>query len=157
MFQYDIFQKEDGTPELRAVKEFNVSKEEYADDELLSIIRWCLHIDEIDREEVYVLATNYNGVPLGIFHVSNGDYKGASVYHREIAVFLLLIGAKRFYLYHNHTDNVIEPSADDINVAISLRQMGQLLDIEFVDNFILCKSGWCGSFDSNQEMYEEIF
>ena len=93
-------------------------------------------------EHNYIIGFNEMGNVLGIYCMSIGNYNSCNIYNRELAMFLALTGSVYFQMYHNHPNDVLIPSDEDLGVAASLEYIGKILGIEFKGSYIIGKTGW---------------
>jgi DNA repair protein RadC len=56
---------------------------------------------------------------------------------------LLLMGANKFVLVHNHPNNIMEPSKADINLGSKVKLGTELLELTFVDQIIIGEEDFC--------------
>ena len=142
--EYIICNNDDGFPELVPIRESNMDREEMDGNimENILFLRDFTKLDIRDVETSYVMALDYIYRPLGILQLSIGDYKSCMIYSRPIATFLLLIGAKRFFVVHNHPDGRLEASTNDITNKDMIGSMSNLLEFEFNGSYIVTKDGF---------------
>lgn len=151
--RFEIIQDKDSIVQLKCVEIIDISTgDNLRIDDILYIIKECFFLDILNNEHVYVVSTNYCGKIIGTLLVSIGDYKECNVYNRSIAIFLLLSGAKKFALIHNHPDNQVYSSADDVASSMVIDNLGKLLGIDFMGSYIVGKDGWCKVFDENEKI-----
>ncbi len=142
--RYEIINNPERTVELLAVERFDIHYEDEVDvDEILNDMKECFSLDMLDNEHIYVVSANYYGVPTGIILVSVGDHKQSMVYTRTIGIFLLLIGAKKFLMLHNHPDNEISSSNNDLISAADVQNLANIIGIDFLGSYVVGRDGWC--------------
>lgn len=56
----------------------------------------------LEEEYVYVISFNCQMIPQGVFELSHGSADTSIIKMRELAIFLLLSGANKFIVAHNH-------------------------------------------------------
>lgn len=153
--RFEIVQDEDSRVSLQCVESFDISTgDDLSVYDILYIVKECFSLDILNNEHVYIVSTDYRGKIIGVFLVSIGDYKGCNVYNRSIGIFLLLIGTKKFLMVHNHPDNQVYASVDDITNSIELDGLGKLLGLQFVGSYIIGRDGWCKVNNGNEEIEE---
>ena len=80
---------------------------------------------------------------IGLFKISVGNYDTCYMYRNIIATDLLLCGARQFLVIHNHTNNnPLKPSEEDLKNYEIIKQIGNLIDVVFIDSIIVNKEGW---------------
>ena len=142
--EYIIGNNDIGFPELIPIRESNMEREEMDGDliENLLFLRDFTKMDIRDVETAYVMALDYLYRPLGILQLSIGDYKSCMIYSRATATFLLLSGARRFIVIHNHPSGQLKASDADVANKLMIESMANLLEIEFEGSFIITRDGW---------------
>ena len=150
--RFEIIQNEDMTVKLHCVEKFDVVVTgDLEVKDILAMLRECFSLDALDNEHVYIVSMNYCGEVIGVLLVSIGDYKGCNIYNRSIGIFLLLSGAKKFLMIHNHPDGQIYASTDDIVNAIAIENLGNFLGLNFLGSYIIGRDGWCKVADGNED------
>ncbi len=89
------------------------------------------------EEYVYMIALNTKGKILGVFELSHGTINFSVCNSREIFIRALLCGASGIILAHNHPSGDITPSKEDITTHKRIKETGQLIGIELLDNIIV--------------------
>ncbi len=149
LYQYELLQDE-YRPDLKAVKDLDEeSCKIYDEEETIGILNKYYHMRDCLAEHNFAVAYNHNGNILGIYQISIGDYKSCSIYHRELAIFLALIGATQFKIFHNHPNNELIVSDADIGSAAALKTMGDIMEISFGGSYIVAKIGWKSTDDDD--------
>lgn len=117
--------------------------DEYDEDDMINLLRLNFDLDILDIEENYVIGLdNYNRIQ-GVYCIAKGDYKSVDMFTRNLSIFLLLSGTRKFNVFHNHPDNAIEGSANDFTNFGSMMHLANVIGLEFQDSYILCPDGWC--------------
>lgn len=111
-------------------------------DQIADVFIRHLKMNILATENVYALCLMNDGTPIGICEVSKGSSKDAVVPINSLAKMLLLIGADRFVLLHNHTNNSSCPSDADICITRKIMELSNFLDIDFEDHIIISRCGW---------------
>ena len=96
-------------------------------------------VPDLFEEKLYVFPLNIkNRLTGGLCEVSHGgrDYSTADV--KCIFTRLLLCGASRFAVAHNHPSGDFTPSEADKEVCNRLEEAGKLLGIDMLDFLIVC-------------------
>lgn len=150
---YDIGRDKELHPSLLKINSFNVDTAFTTEnDTFLKFLVEELHMPEFDNEHMYLFANDIYDYSLGIFLLGIGDFKGINVSKRTIAEALLLSGARRFILVHNHPDNALALSGTDIGFAFEVQKIAELLEIEFLGSGVITKDGFITN-DMEQPIY----
>lgn len=104
---------------------------------IVEMLNNCFHMDRMAEEYLYMVALNTKCRPLGIFEISHGTVNASLVTPREIFIRALLCGATQIVLVHNHPSGDVSPSKEDCEVYNRMKECGQLLNIDIVDNIII--------------------
>ena len=107
-----------------------------------------LKLDNKRKEVSYVLALDKNKKPIGLFEDGNGIKNKVNVQLKDIATFLLLIGAESFITIHNHPANILKDSVEDHNTQQVVMLLANLLGINYMGEYIYTKYG-CKRVDSD--------
>lgn len=110
-----------------------------------------------DREKMYVACCDEKGNVLGTQCTSIGTLDASFAVSREILKAPFLLGAKKFYLLHNHPSGNPGPSQDDLNVTKNINAAAEAVGIEFSGHAVIGKNGYAfiepngNIFESNKE------
>ena len=145
-YLYDIIKNpKTGLPELRQTLELEVvigSDHCYDEDDCMTLMQLNFALDILDNEHLYIVGFDHYDRLCGVYCVSSGDFKSVQHYNRNIALFLLLVGARKFRMFHNHPDNALSGSSGDYQVMGFMISLGNVIGIEFIDSYVLCPDGW---------------
>lgn len=149
--EYIVVNDKEKHPKL---KEKNII--EWSDDFLdyFKIVKFLndnFYMDILSEEYVYVLSFNCQMEILGVFELSHGNSMESKVGMRELGIFLLLTGAEKFIVAHNHPNGSSKISGADFNITNRMNELARLIDIELVQNFVIGSN----SYDTTVEVYEE--
>lgn len=105
--------------------------------------------NNLAEEHCWLIGTNSELKPLGMFEISHGSFNMSVMNPREIFTRLCLIGASSFILAHNHPSGNSIPSSEDIKTTKRIKEAGILMGINLLDhvvigedvNFSFCTSG----------------
>lgn len=111
----------------------------------VALVQGQLKLWEYAEEHAYLIGLDTKGHVLGIFPFSQGTVNAALVNPREILIRLLLIGAVRFLLAHNHPSGDPGPSEEDRQITKRIQEVGTLVGIPLDDHLIVTKDA-CFSF-----------
>ena len=90
-----------------------------------------------DREHFVALALTTKSQLIGIAEISTGGTATTIVDPKVLFRTLLVMGAARFILAHNHPSSDTTPSREDYLLTKNLRDAGQLLELECLDHLII--------------------
>lgn len=75
---------------------------------------------------------------------------------RELGIFLLLTGAERFVIAHNHPTGNCQPSNGDFEITNKMNEFANLIDIQLLQHYIIGGDDWDGIIYDENEDYEEF-
>lgn len=142
LYEYVILTDKNQIPYLHPVKTIKCLNDSFEISEIIDLFVEEYKLNEMDNERQYAVAMNFGTVPKGICLISMGDYKSTDICMRTIGEFLLLTGAAKFLILHNHPDSTEEPSGADVTVSALFQQIADLLGIEFLGSFIINRYSW---------------
>ena len=93
-------------------------------------------LDHMAEEYVYLVAFSTTYRVLGVFEISHGTVNTTLASPREIFIRLLLSGASRFVICHNHPSGDCKPSCEDVGLTKRLQDCADLMGIKFADHII---------------------
>lgn len=137
--------KKDGRVYLKEDRELElvIDENEYYDEEdCIDLLNMNFYMDELESEESYCIAFDYYYRLLGVLKIAEGNYKQTETYRNKIGMFLLLIGARRFRVYHNHPDDELMWSDGDMTNWLELIKLSKIIQIEEEGSYIIAPSGW---------------
>lgn len=140
--EYDIIKKE--IPCLEKINEFNYDNNILDLDDVYMFFSSKLNLGYKQFEKCYIVAIDIDDKILGYNMISSGTANECICYNKNALMFLLLIGACKFIMVHNHPNQQSTPSEADIATANYLKEIGEFFGIEFVDSIIVTGKGWCG-------------
>lgn len=127
----------DPKPKLYKIKSINADLEEFkSENGIVDVLNRELKVNKLNAEHLYVIAQARNLFPLGILLCAIGHHCGVEYNNRTLGIGLLLLGAERFTLIHNHPFNNNDISYNDVNVTNKVEELSELLGIRF-DNHIM--------------------
>ena len=89
-------------------------------------------------EEILALMTlDTKNKVTGMFIVSQGSINESVVHPREVYKRALLQNASQIIIAHNHPSGEPNPSKEDINITLRLREAGKLIGIDMLDHIII--------------------
>lgn len=104
---------------------------------VMMVMQGLLHMDQMAEEHCFILALNNSYKIIGIFLLSKGTVNTCLITPREVYTRALLIGAVQIILCHNHPSGDVAPSINDEIVTKQLKEVGELININFADHIIV--------------------
>lgn len=104
---------------------------------IVDMMNSVYHANICTEEYVWLLALNGNCKLIGTFEVSHGLMDASLVSPRETFIKLLLCGANKFVLVHNHPSGNCYPSTEDKKTTERMRKAGELMNITMIDHIII--------------------
>lgn len=92
------------------------------------------------RERLVLLILNDYYQPLGWYGISEGTPDMTFTDDKEVLRLLIVTGARKFIICHNHPDGCHKPSEADLRSAMTLQHKARYFDFEYVDDIILTKT-----------------
>jgi len=113
----------------------------------------CRHmIGDADREHLIAVALGPDARPVGVHTVSIGTLDMTVGAPREAFKFLVVVGAHRFVLAHNHPSPDTTPSSADYKATARMQDVGKLAGIPLVASLIIGRDGnWCDILDQMRD------
>lgn len=105
-----------------------------------------------DREKFIVACLNTKNQPVNMQVVSIGSLNSAIVHPREVFKVAMLSNASNIICFHNHPSGNIDPSVEDENITIRLKECGDILGIGLVDHIIVGDNDTYFSFKENNKI-----
>ena len=76
---------------------------------------------------------------------------------RELGIFLLLTGAEKFIVAHNHPNGSSKISGFDFLVTNRMNELARMIDIDLVQHFIIGRKSYNTIIDTfEDDEYEDI-
>lgn len=142
--EYELFKDEEGHPFLKIKREFSYETDVF--NESIDIVRMMVelfNVHEFFVEHSYVLAFNYSNRLLGVSELGRDSDIQTPVAFKILFMELLLMGANKFVLIHNHPNNIVEPSIADINLGSKAKLGAEILELNFWNQIIICEEDFC--------------
>lgn len=106
-------------------------------EELFGFACAYLHMNIQAEEFVYVIGMDSKLHPIGISEVGHGTVDACLVSVRSVMIRLLLMGAVRFALLHNHPSGDPFPSKEDRDLTDRLKEAGDLIGIDMIEHLVI--------------------
>lgn len=98
-------------------------------------------VGQPDREHVVLVMTDPQNVPIGVNIVSVGSVSSSSVCAREVFKPVIVAGAARIIIGHNHPCGNVAPSGADRTLTINILVIAMLLGVTVLDHVIVNTEG----------------
>jgi DNA repair protein RadC len=143
-------------PFLKEIKKFDWEKDFLSYDNIVEFLNKKLDMNVLTQEFAYVIAFNYHNIPVGLYELSHGMADECNMNTRDLGIFLLLSGANRFIVAHNHPNGIAEPSVADVIVTGNLHKLANVLDIELIQHFVIGNDGYdCTIYEEDDDEDDE--
>lgn len=139
---YNIFNDNDNKPKLNIQREIDINEKNISIEESVEVLNHFFNMNLLHIEHAYLIGFDNQMNMVGIFLVSVGTSNKCFFHRKNIATFLILSGAERFIMYHNHPNGILEVSENDLLAMYSVKTLAENLEIEFVESVIVTKNGW---------------
>ncbi len=143
---YEVIRNDNNMPELLIIKQINYEAKGGRYDAAF-LLKKEFHLDILNVEHNYLIGFSDNWI-MSVFLISIGTNDTCELYYKQIATNLLLSGSESFCLFHNHPNQIINPSDEDINVANDMQKIADLLELDFLGSYIVTKHGFMSTNDS---------
>ncbi len=135
-------------PILNVKREIEVSLKEIQETkDVVNIMKDAIGIHKYYTEHLYILLMNDQNIITGISEMAIGGKGEVSVPIKEMIITLLLSGATRFYMIHNHPDAPAILSTDDNDLVNTVRFAIKIIDIELIDSIVISSDGEWSSYE----------
>ena len=98
-------------------------------------------IGDSDREKFVALYLDVKNVPNCIEIISIGSLNSSIVTPREVFKSAVMSNSNSIIVAHNHPSGSLEPSKEDVNVTLRLKEAGKILGIQLLDHIIVNYDG----------------
>lgn len=95
-----------------------------------------------EKEHFWIVGMNLAGYILYIELIALGSYKSVDVEPMNVFRVAVMKNASRVIAVHNHPSGRLSPSVTDKDITDRLIQVGQILNIEFVDHLIISSESY---------------
>ena len=108
-----------------------------------------------DREQEHFIAVMLNGAMevIRVKVITVGLVNKTLVHPREVFAECIRVMGTAVIIAHNHPSGNLEPSPDDIDLTMHLRQAGDILGIEVMDHFIFTSEKYYSMRESGEFWY----
>lgn len=164
---YKIISDNEGKPQLKIEKTKEViGYDENSDLSFSGIRETVLTLCEMTNlqkdycENEYIALYDYNQNLMGFGLIATGGLTEVNASRRKKATYILLSGAFYFRIFHNHPNigdlDLREPSEGDLTSAQGDKQLSFMLEVKYVGNYIISKSGFRCVDDNDDYEFDDI-
>lgn len=144
---YDLRQRKNRIPYLKEIHKANVSIEScISPDRIATLFCEAFEADQLCEEHVWAVGLDNQCVPVGVFEITHGCENGSCLTTRAIMQRILLCGANRLALCHNHPTGYLNPSQEDLSITQKINDACKLMSIQLDDHIIVGHYGRYFSF-----------
>lgn len=149
IIEYDLVLGENCRNELREKKRHKYRFEKLNSSRVLvDCFNKLFHLNEMAEEYICILGLNFDNVVVGAFEISHGTKDESLFSIRSILTRILLCGADRLVICHNHSSQRLQPSEEDKQTTADLKEACELLGIELWDDLIVTKESYYSTKDN---------
>lgn len=157
--EYIVLRDSEQHPYLKVKTEIKCDKSFRVTENIINFLNEEFYMNCLDEEYAYVISLNCQMKPLGVFQLSHGNWFQTDMKMRELGIFLLLTGAERFIVAHNHPNGSCQPSDGDFKITTKMNEFSELIDIQLIQHYIIGGDDWDGIIydeeDCEGTIYEE--
>lgn len=135
--QYDLKLNDNLIPRLKKSKSYHWDAPMNCSSDVIRFFQEKLRIHENAEEHVYLLTVTSKLEGIALFEVSHGINNASFCGSREIMIRVLLSGASRFFIVHNHPSGIPIPSQDDYKSANAISESASMLGVPLADFIII--------------------
>lgn len=136
--EYILFKDEEGKPYLNLKNEFDYEISNFDNSYDIAHMMVDLYsMHELFIEYSYVIGFDCSNNILGIVELGHETDTQTPTPIKIMFISLLLMGANKFVLVHNHPNNVMIASVADINLGSKVALGANLLGLDFDDQIII--------------------
>ncbi|MEM7827956.1 MAG: JAB domain-containing protein [Candidatus Aenigmatarchaeota archaeon] len=106
------------------------------------VVRFMDWLTKRPQEDLYVILLSSKNDFMGYYHVARGSLNVAHATPADILRPVIVGGAARMILVHNHPSGDQTPSEDDIAFTKKVREACQLIGIDLLDHIVITRSGY---------------
>ena len=112
-------------------------------DSIVRMMNSRYNMNKLSEEYAYVLSYGDGRKLLAIYQISHNYPSSTILRNRELFTFLLLSGAKEFFVVHNHPfGGSNEHSEGDIRVINKIKEASEIIGIDFVASIVINLDGY---------------
>jgi DNA repair protein RadC len=103
----------------------------------------------LEQEYLKVIVLNTRNHVLDIVEITHGSVNSSQIRISEVLRPAVERNAPAIIVVHNHPSNDPTPSPEDIKITRTIREAGQLMDIQLLDHLIICKNSYVSLKEKN--------
>ena len=153
--EFIVLRDNEQHPYLKIKTELEWNKSFLITENIIDFLNEKYHMNQLNEEYSYVISLNCQMKPLGVFQLSHGNWFQCDIKMRELGIFLLLTGAERFIIAHNHPNGSCQPSEGDFKITNKMNEFSDLIDIQLLQHYIIGANDWNGIIYDEDKDYEE--
>lgn len=153
--EYIVVRDKEQHPCLKVKNEIKWDKTFLVTENIINFFNENYLMNQLSEEYAYVISLNCQMKPLGVFQLSHGNWFQCDIKMRELGIFLLLTGAERFIIAHNHPNGSCQPSEGDFKITNKMNEFSDLIDIQLIQHYVIGCDDWDGMIYDEDEDYEE--
>ena len=154
--EFIVLRDDEQHPYLKTKTEIEWNKSFLVTENIINFFNENYFMNQLDEEYIYIVSLNCQMTPLGVFQLSHGNWFQTDIKMRELGIFLLLTGAERFIVAHNHPNGSCQPSEGDFKVTNKMNDFSDLIDIQLLQHYVIGRDDWDGIIYDEDVDYEEI-
>lgn len=93
-----------------------------------------------ESEQFHAMFVNDKKKVIGYIHLHTGTRDYCPIDFRLLFKSVLMSGCTGFFIAHNHTNNKLEPSDEDIEATRRIRKLAREFEIELLDHIIITET-----------------
>ena len=93
-------------------------------------------LEGLAGEEFYAINLDFHNKPINYVSFTGAD-DHCTIDKKAILRAVLLSGASKLMLFHNHPSGDVDPSASDIAITRQIKELSELLDVTLLDHVII--------------------
>ena len=104
---------------------------------------------DLPHEQVWCVLVNGRNALLGAVRIAEGGLHGCAMTPGDVLRPVLLRGAPRFFLFHNHPSGDPTPSVADFSTTKAVDKACEVVGVSLVDHVVVCpESGrWASLYE----------
>lgn len=142
MKEFILIYNDNKIPSIKQIYDFNCDVEIKTVDDVLLLMKNIYSLDILESERAYLIGFDDNNYLIGCYCISIGDYNSTIINDRTIATVSLLIGAKSVLVLHNHPNDNLISTIDDMIVNSKTEKVIDIIGLNYIGGYVVSKSGW---------------
>lgn len=138
---YDVVYTGD-VPKLKVCDRIQVINNKFEISNCMNILNDYAGLSQLPIEHVYLASIDKLNRINGIIKIAEGNENHAEMSKRKITSFLLLLGSSHYLMVHNHPNDAMYASNDDIMSAMMMETIAGMIEITFEGSYIAGKTGY---------------